>query len=865
MNTNYSTQKVSLFKNLQSIPSVTTELKEVLRLVKYDSGVKGATEIYRKMKAVLGKDKADEEVKSSKMPAISVAVIFDGIGRKADHITAFTGLALVDLDHIADDDDDNRAATIEAVRQKIMADPHTLMCYVTASGNGFRILYRYQRVTTTPSGRRSKAKATSDIQLTAASWPVAFQKGNRYFTELTGHAYDAQCGDYSRLCGLAHDELVYVNWAAEPFVITDDEMLTANFNAKGKKGKPRHDDPTGTHTTSAEQAWPRVEQELQRRQIVYQSGHHHDYVMHAAFLMNRYGVDLDELLVWAAQEWSDYDSRQRESTIRSCYRKTDDHGTWRLNRQGRKGKETSMITLPEIREWLQKRMEVSHNLLTDQLMFKLLAKSSKKKNATPRPPANASGASASQALQPSSVSPQGREGLDETWHILDERTVCSIRSQMAKDTDKRVLKNDVMDVLHSDFARLYHPVREYIDALPPWDGKDRVKELCSHVTEVSPSPSEGNVTPTPIPSPREGSLYSSSVGREGSLYSSSVGDTASKGNQTSQPPSGSPQRREGLGEAFCNQTSPPSEGLGEARNYFHWALHKWLVATVATWMYDDIVNHEIFVIIGAQGIYKTTFFRHLLPPQLRMYFWENAHNSFASKDDHLAFAENCLSEIEEIDMQNPRDISELKALATSEKVKERRPYARFSEEKPRLASLCGSGNQQHFLSDDTGNRRWLCFLVTHIDDPRTWDIDYEQLYAQLRDELRQGFRYWFNQDEQRIVEQQNQAFRIESDEEQLIRSRLRPPRTGEKITLMNAASICQFINGGIVGRGLSTRKVSVIMAKLGFNKVHTMQGNFFEVYQIPADQIQATLAMTNDTNENNKNAAPTSVEENLPF
>ena len=46
-------------------------------------------------------------------------------------------------------------------------------------------------------------------------------------------------------------------------------------------------------------------------------------------------------------------------------------------------------------------------------------------------------------------------------------------------------------------------------------------------------------------------------------------------------------------------------------------------------------------------------------------------------------------------------------------------------------------------------------------------------------------------DEQRIVERQNQHFRIESDEEQLIRSRLRPPRADEKITLMNAASIAQ--------------------------------------------------------------------------
>ncbi|MBP3756382.1 MAG: hypothetical protein J6I61_03775, partial [Prevotella sp.] len=310
----------------------------------------------------------------------------------------------------------------------------------------------------------------------------------------------------------------------------------------------------------------------------------------------------------------------------------------------------------------------------------------------------------------------------------------------------------------------------------------------------------------------------------------------------------------------------PSGAVGGALACpFYWALHKWLVAMVATWMSDVSTNHEIFVLIGRQGIYKTTFFRHILPPPLRMYFWENAHNSFSTKDDHLALAENCLVEIEEIDMQNPRDISELKALATSEKVKERRPYARFREEKHRLASFCGTGNQQRFLSDDTGNRRWLCFMVDHIDDPRQWGIDYDQLYAQLRDELRQGFRYWFDPDEQRIVEQLNQAFRIESDEEQLIRMRLRPPQGTDKITLMNAASICQYINGGIVGRGLSSRKVGIAMKRLGFKCVHTMQGNFYEVYEIPQNQVQPTLAMTCNTDGNGNSNELKLKEEELPF
>ena len=129
--------------------------------------------------------------------------------------------------------------------------------------------------------------------------------------------------------------------------------------------------------------------------------------------------------------------------------------------------------------------------------------------------------------------------------------------------------------------------------------------------------------------------------------------------------------------------------------------------------------------------------------------------------------------------------------------------------------------------------------------------------------MRQGFRYWFDADEQRIVERQNQAFRIESDEEQLIRTRLRPPGPEDKITLMNAASICQFINGGVVGRGLSTRKIGIIMQRMGFKLVRKRQGNFYSVYQIPADQLQATIAMGDDDSQNATDIQ--FAEGNLPF
>jgi hypothetical protein len=36
------------------------------------------------------------------------------------------------------------------------------------------------------------------------------------------------------------------------------------------------------------------------------------------------------------------------------------------------------------------------------------------------------------------------------------------------------------------------------------------------------------------------------------------------------------------------------------------------------------------------------------------------------------------------------------------------------------------------------------------------------------------------------------------------------------------------------------------MVKMGFKTIHTRSGNFFEVYQIPADQIQSSLAIPED-------------------
>jgi len=42
----------------------------------------------------------------------------------------------------------------------------------------------------------------------------------------------------------------------------------------------------------------------------------------------------------------------------------------------------------------------------------------------------------------------------------------------------------------SDFVERYHPIREYFEHLPKWDGQDYIKQLCNHIVQVNETEDE---------------------------------------------------------------------------------------------------------------------------------------------------------------------------------------------------------------------------------------------------------------------------------------------------------------------------------------------------------------------------------------
>lgn len=98
----------------QPLPS---HLEEVARLIRSDEKLAVFTQSYRQT----GSKSFKQEC-----PLFAVACRFEG-GKGKEHIREMTGMSLVDFDHVVSNTDSTEA--LRALKAKIIADPHTLMCY----------------------------------------------------------------------------------------------------------------------------------------------------------------------------------------------------------------------------------------------------------------------------------------------------------------------------------------------------------------------------------------------------------------------------------------------------------------------------------------------------------------------------------------------------------------------------------------------------------------------------------------------------------------------------------------------------------------------------------------------------------------
>jgi len=714
--------QVSLFNGFADKNPKPITIHEVVEIIRADQRLQVLTENHRRYRAA--GDTARAEAEKQHMPCYSVAVLFSG-GKQQKHIVGYTGMSIVDLDHIAPED---MARVLTAVRN----DPHTLLAYTTISGEGVRVLFRYavNKTTDCPDYTDSSVDGSStprsnnpchprNLWLNNQEYRRVFEQGNEYYSNLLNLSYDEKCKNATRISGMAHDPEVYYNPDAVPIVVD----MTKKPVGRPRKGK--------SEEIRAKRCEDAVLRELERRGVVYEAGNHNKYISDACYMMNRYGVPESECLKWALDRFSDYQAEGNDvaSIVRSCYQQTEEHGTERLPKNRSNEERSNYATVAEIQNWLTERgVQIRHNVITGKreiMVDGLGLRVESRLRDVALPDGN------SLNLQPSSINHQE----------LTDRHVNSLYRAFSIDTGKRLRISDLYIIIESDFYPEYHPMRDFLESLPAWDGvTDHIDQLASRVHVTG-----------------------------------------------------------------CTQ---------ELHNRF---FKKWMVAMVAAWIVDGVTNHEILTYIGPQGIYKSTFMRLLLPPELRGYYSARNFANRMTKDDRLELTEMGLIALEELDHMKLHELNQLKAITTDPTVNERAAYARYRERREHIASFCGTGNNAHFLTDLTSNRRWLPFMVDSIDSPYDTPIDYVGLYAQAYTLWQQGFRYWFDEEENAELELHNRNFEEPNLELELIQTYFRPPGENEVGEFYTASRIIETICVS-VKTPLYPRNIAIWMNKLGYRQ-----------------------------------------------
>ncbi len=395
----------------------------------------------------------------------------------------------------------------------------------------------------------------------------------------------------------------------------------------------------------------------------------------------------------------------------------------------------------------------------------------------------------------------------EYWREMTKHDINSIVCHCAQECDVNITSREVMTALQSDLIPDVHPLREYILSLPPFtpDQPDWIDFVASQVKVRESAQDNGRLE--------------EAIGRSQSELLDGTAcllDNAPHSEASHSPQSGRP-----IGETPSHSPNGASSG-GNADALWRACFKKWFVAMVASWMKDEVVNHQVLVLIGKQGIYKTTWLEHLIPPHLRAYACKLANSNDLNKDERLRIAEFGLISLDEIDSMNNRELNQLKSIITATDVNERAAYAYTKERRVRLASFCASGNRRDFLTDITGNRRWLPFEVESIQNPFTTILPYERMYAQAW-ALAQDpfFSYWFDLDEIDVLEQHNQHFRDESNEEQLLDVYFAvPPTDATNAKFLTTAEISErLIYYGNIKKPMSLSRLGVLLSQKGFLSV----------------------------------------------
>ena len=768
---------VSSFENFTSKRPVSLSLDAIANFMRCDQRLESLTKAYRQT--------GSKHIKME-TPLFAVACFFDG-GKGKENIKGLTGLSMVDFDHISPSGP-LKEEELSALRNKIAGDPHTVMCYTTISGNGLRIIFRYEQP-------QSKTDGVGDHVF--EQYKAAFYAGNAYYEKLLGMKADMQCKNITRLSGIAHDPDVFFRDPDKAEAFTLDEVAAAASQHAKESKEEKQMQRIQTYYDSL------VAPMLARKGYKFQPSSHNDYVMRVGYMLAERRFSKKVVVRWALRMFgADYSGT--EQVINSCFASSSSRG----RDGGRAGKDNAnTASVDEIKAFLDGRVRLRYNVITSRVECLLTGENTNNSlsglntNLT-NDTNNSLGENTDNSLSGLNTNltndTNNSLGVNTNlicpqWQPISDRIVNTLWSQMS--SVMRVNIQDVYRVIESDYVPAFNPFVEYLESLPEWHEGDH--DYIADLAATVKIKGEQEHIESPEADSSLFTLRSSLPSQEG-----------------------------------------PSQATDSSLFTLRSSLKKWLVGMVAGWISEDVVNNVILVFIGEQGAYKTTWFNYLLPPQLKQYFYTKTNANRMTRDDLLTLAQYGLVCCEELDTMRPAELNQLKAAVTMPSIDERAAYAHFHEHRKHIASFCGTGNNVSFLSDPTGNRRWLPFEVESIVSPRDHPFCYEGIYSQALALYKSGFTFWFTKEEIQEQNRHNRKFETPRLEHELVDLYFRRPLEHENSMFMTSSRVLQIIGSGITQK-LSATRIGMAFSELGFQRVryHGIRG--YLVMQRTAEEIMA--------------------------
>lgn len=280
--------------------------------------------------------------------------------------------------------------------------------------------------------------------------------------------------------------------------------------------------------------------------------------------------------------------------------------------------------------------------------------------------------------------------------------------------------------------------------------------------------------------------------------------------------------------------------MGISNEAYKTYIYKWLLQCIALLNNNLQVNYSadgVLVLQGRQGIGKTSFFRTLSINE--EFFTEGVSLNTENKDDLITCTSSWICELGEMDHTLKKGQSLLKAILTRSTDKIRYPFAKNITTKPRKTSFCGTVNEENFIKDITGSRRyWIISLDEKYNDKKMQSLSKQwviQLWKQIENIWKTSNKakcYRLTSEEIEQLEKDNKKYNLLIVGEQEIEDALDFSISKEKYKRMTVTEIKKHLDLKNVDSGRLGRTLKYLSNKYPQYITEGRRGNN-KIYIIP--------------------------------